>query len=162
MSSSKKITKPSREELLKEYELCQDSVQYLESTIWKTSAAIGIGAIGPLLIFIGQNKNPDYSNASIVGLLIFIAVLIWWKMALRWWDIQHTTFLRMRHIEEDLDLFQKRYTDFRDGKFNVADSNLSRERKKELKYDIKFRRRGTQKYMKLFPGLYILPGYCIY
>ncbi len=109
--------------LLEEYKLCQATTEKIESTIWKTSTAMGIGSIGPLILFIARSTKPDWQSVIIAGLLIFFSSIIWWFMAKRWWGIQHTTFLRMRHLEEELKFLQTRYIYYKDGKLKNSDLN---------------------------------------
>jgi hypothetical protein len=52
--------------------------------------------------------------AGAVGVLVNVAACIWWHMARRWWSIQHVKFLRMRHIEESIGLYQTRYLRYLD------------------------------------------------
>lgn len=104
---------PRREQLLlKEYELCQDSAYKLESTIWQTSAAIGIGSIGSLVLLV--RAQPPWLGALAIGILVNYAAWIWWHMARRWWSIQHAKFRRMRHIEQILHFHQVSYLDYLD------------------------------------------------
>ena len=123
------------EAILKEYELCQDYAKHLDTNIWTTSGLIGLGSIGSLLL-------SNYSSTSlpviiIVGLLVICIVWIWWKMANRWWDIQHVTFMRMRHIESTLHLYRNRYIKYLDSRLGRRDleviSDLPDKEKKDLK-----------------------------
>lgn len=143
--------RPSREELFHEYELCQNSVHNLESNIWKTSGAIGIGTLVPLLLLI--NKEPKPVVALILGFLVSSVTWIWWLMSKRWWHIQHVTFLRLRHIEKRLHIHQYRYMEYIEGKDQPKDSDLSESERDEVKYNPKIARSGVQKYLKLFPIL---------
>ena len=104
------------EQILKEYELCQNTATRLEDTIWKTSAAIGLGSLGSFVLVISQKEAPDWQSILIVGLLVFVTSLIWLFMAKRWWNIQHATFLRMKHLEEELHYYQTSYIYHKDGK----------------------------------------------
>ncbi len=115
--------------LVEEYKLYQDSVQKLESTIWTTSGVIGIGSLGTIIAVLSQfSPGMLLSNAEntetvtptflfivvLIGVVVTTIVWLWWGMAQRWWTIQHITLRRMRHIEKELGLNQKRYIDYRD------------------------------------------------
>ncbi len=151
------------EKYIKEYELCQDTTQKIESTIWKTSTAMGIGSIGPLILFMTRSIKPDWQSVTIVGLLIFFSSIIWWFMARRWWDIQHVTFLRMKHLEEKLGFYQTRYIYYKDGKLeDIKPNDLTTDQLEQLKGDFKskgniqFPLRGVQKWLKLFPWFILI------
>ncbi len=106
--------------LLKEYELCQASVQRLESTIWQTFAAIGVVSIATLVAV--AKASPDALVAFVIGILVIATTFIWWYMARRWWSIQHATILRMRHIEECTGtLYQMRYVYYLDGLHKLSE-----------------------------------------
>ena len=138
--------------LLKEYELCQVSVQHLDSMIWKTSAGMGFGSLGTLAL-LGGLKIEDWRMALPIGLLVVSATWIWWLMATRWWDVTAFKRLRMRHIEEDLKMYQTRYVSFAAGSPSVLDTDLPLDCKKELLKDPKVSRRGVRKAMQFFPPL---------
>ena len=138
--------------LMKEYELCQASTHHLESTIWKTSAGMGVGSLGTMALLAGL-KVSDWHVALPIGLLVVSVTWIWWFMATRWWDVEHFTLWRMQDIEEDLGMYQKRYTYFKDGTLSVHDTDLSPKRKRHLLRDERIRRRGVRKAMRFFPPL---------
>ncbi len=56
----------------------------------------------------------------------------------------------MRDIEVELDIYHRRYIDFRDGKIPVPD-HFTEEQKRNLAYNKKFRSRGVQKSIRYFP-----------
>jgi hypothetical protein len=134
MAEERKLTREEKEMLLKEYELCQVSAQGLESAIWQTSAAIGIGSIGTLALVAGQPLL-GWLGLGIpitIGLLAILASWIWWRMARRWWSIQHVKFCRMRHIEERLQFFyQTRYLTYLDdlGDLKIRRSDTEKRQK---------------------------------
>ncbi len=106
---------PDKEALLKEYELCQNSAQSLETPIWQTSAAIGIGSIGSLILVATAERPLPLIPTIIIGAFVCLGSYMWLFIAKRWWSIQHTNYLRMRHIEEDLKVIcQTRYIEYRD------------------------------------------------
>lgn len=148
--------------LLEEYRLCQEKDQKLESTIWITWGAMGIGSIGSFA-FLLRNGN-DFRLVLATSFIVVLTVWIWWFIAKRWWDIQHTVFQRMRHIEEDLKyIFQIRYVDLKDGGrkpdsidleyLGYGDKKIGCKRMKEVKYNSSFARRGVQGGLKWFPLL---------
>lgn len=147
---------PTRDELFKEYELCQNSTQNIESKIWKTSGIIGIATLATTS-YLAKTEIKTSEGAVLIcaiGAIIILVLWIWWGMAKRWWDIQHIIFMRMRHIEEDLGIFQYRYISFIDGKLDIKDAkdaNLSNDRINKLKKDNKVAERGVQKTLKYFP-----------
>ena len=49
---------PTREELLKEYELCQQSTQDIDHRIWTTSGVIGLASLASITL-LAQSKLPD-------------------------------------------------------------------------------------------------------
>lgn len=107
--------KDKGELLLEEYKLCQESVRHLESTIWKTSGFIGIGAIGSFLLSLRSISQIGWNPVVVVvGLLIIALSWIWWGMAQRWWTIQHRTYDRMEDIERILEMYQVRYVRYYD------------------------------------------------
>ena len=105
------INNQTKEYFLKEYELCQQSVERLDSNIWKTSGFMGIGVIGTLVLLFSKIQILDN---ILLGWLIIALVVIWWSMSKRWWDIQHIIFLRMSHIEEILGFRQIKYIRYKD------------------------------------------------
>jgi len=115
--------------LLEEYKLCQDSTKKIESTIWQTGGLLGLGSLGSFVaLTVGKAIQPA---SLLVGLFIVIILCIWWRMAKRWWDIQHTTFIRITHLEEKLDFFQTRYIRYRDR--NSEGTDIPLKNKKLLK-----------------------------
>ncbi len=112
MDQRDELSEEEKEQLLREYELCQEAAQSIESTIWRASAAVGIGSVGTLVLVVNQGFN--WFTVAIVGGFVIGLNLIWWKMAGRWWSIQHTKFYRMRHIEESIGLYQTRYLHYLD------------------------------------------------
>lgn len=159
---SKKYTETEKLLYLKEYELCQNSIQKLESNIWQTGGIIGIGSVASLISI--AFKVFDKSNVPatkylcinmIFGTLIVLLVWIWWGMARRWWDIQHITILRMKHIEEMLNFGQINYIKYKDTMFpdpaikDYLNSILQGNQIKEI--DDKFPyayKRGVQKWLQ--------------
>lgn len=132
--SESEIPQSKLEILQKEYEWCQGSAQSLESTIWQTSAVIGLGTIASFIAVVPQNSL-GWKEILATGILINSAFWIWWTMARRWWSIQQAYFIRMRHIEEDLKgIYKMRYVHYLDNPSALRESQLSRVRKKEL-YD---------------------------
>ncbi|MBW2334438.1 MAG: hypothetical protein JRF06_04970, partial [Deltaproteobacteria bacterium] len=96
-------------------ELCLAASQSLESTVWTTSSILAAVAIGAFAFSIGHQPPLEMTILSGVGTFVFIVQFIWYRMARRWWTIQHTHYLRMRHIEEELGiLYIQRYHTFRD------------------------------------------------
>ncbi len=146
--------KIDKEMITKEYLSCQETTQKIETTIWSTSTAIGIGSLAPLIALMLTEKIESIP-ALIIGLLVTFISSIWYSMATRWWDIQHTTFLRMKHLEEILGLYQVRYIYYRDGKIDLEPNETTL--KKQFIYELKghqttkFHLRGVKKWLRLLP-----------
>ena len=91
--------------LLAEYQLCQEKATTMGSNIWKTASVFTVGSVAAIL---GIAGNCAHKGGNMPWLLLLlgpfaIAVLLaWWRMARRWWSIEHAMFLRMRHIERQL------------------------------------------------------------
>lgn len=81
--------------------------------------------MGSIVLVISQKEPPDWQSILIIGLLVFSISLIWWEMAKRWWDVQHVTFLRMRHLEEELHYYQTRYIYHKDGKGDLEANGIT-------------------------------------
>ncbi len=71
---------PDNETLLKEYELCQNAAQSLETPIWQTSAAIGIGSMGTLVMVVTAERPLPLIPTIIIG--VFVCFVIRWLVAL--------------------------------------------------------------------------------
>lgn len=158
---------PTRPELLKEYELCQSDAQGLESTIWQTGTAIGIGSIGTLIIIANHPvaEQPPWQVAAIIGFLILLMSIIWLGMARRWWSIQHAFFIRMRHIETELGLYQARYIQYLDHPNTLTESGLPDSFANELRsragkrkrFFPTHQRRGIQSILVFLPVVILIP-----
>jgi hypothetical protein len=154
--------KDRRAELLKEYEFCQKTAQSMESNIWQTSAAMGIGLIGTF-IFLGTRgvkDQPTWQMSAIIGGFIFAVTLIWWFTARRWWSVQHAMFMRMRHIEEELDLHSLRYIQYLDHPDRIPKLGIplmhikeieGRARPKKWYRRPEHQKAGVQEILKFFP-----------
>ncbi len=150
--------------LLEEYKLCQNKTEKLEDTIWKTSGAIGFGSLGAFVLVNVQTHKPQWQTILILGFLVSATSLIWWLMARRWWDIQHTTFLRMRQLEEKLHFYQVHYIYHKDGKLDlqpnhftlpqthIDELNGGGDRNPDKRYHL----RGVQSWLRLLP-FWIIP-----
>jgi len=148
------------EKFLEEYKLCQNTTARLEDTIWKTTGAIGFGSSGAFILVIFQKEKPEWQTILILGFLVSLMSLIWWFMAKRWWDIQHGTFLRMKHLEKELHFYQVNYIYHRDGKFDLEPDGLalSQSHIDELNDDCdrKCHLRGVQSWLRLLP-YFVIP-----
>lgn len=159
--------KPSRAELLREYEWCQSDARGLESTIWQTGTAIGVGSTGTLILVANHpiQKQPPWQVAAIVAALVILMSILWLGLARRWWSIQHAFYARMRHIEEELGLYQTRYVMYLDDPRKLADSGLPSAHAEEIRERAKKRgfpfrphqRRGVQGILVFLPILILLP-----
>jgi hypothetical protein len=137
--------------LLKEYELCQEDTQALETTIWQTCGAIGLAATGALTLLVTSDK--DWRVFATVGFLVVGMTLIWWGMARRWWSIQHIKFMRMRHIEAELGLYQYRYVAYADSPGSLSESGLSLQQLEDIAGYKHYQRTGVQAVLAWLPWL---------
>ncbi len=156
----------SDQSLIKEYELCQKSAHDLDVTIWQTSTAFGLGIIGTFILVANHpaNQQPPFMIAMLIFIFSFFLSLVWLAMARRWWSIQHSIFIRMRHIEEDLGLYKVRYLAYLDDPAPLPINGLSQTRLTELndrrtrnRFGIPVHQRwGVQDSTMLIPFLVIL------
>lgn len=149
--------------LLREYEICQDASQKLEATIWQTSAIIGIGSIGSFVVVTNHSLDdqPPFLISLLICIVFIVASWIWWHMARRWWSIQHAKYLRMRHIEKELGIYQARYIEYLDDLSKLQDSNLANELQGELMQFQDYQKDGIQKYLRLLP-IFVSLAWIIY
>jgi hypothetical protein len=143
------------DKLIEEYKTTSESVRHLERTIWGSTGLVGFGNIGSLLI-----AATDPSKSAFLGILLIIFTWVWWGIAKRWWDIQHTFLLRIRHIETLLNLYSNRYVGYRD---EILSPKVKSELETKLGssnpeflLDLKnkahrFEKRGVQKWLKWVP-----------
>jgi len=104
--------------LLTEYDTCQASATSLEQAVWQSSTILGFGALATL-VAVASSKLP-FNAAAIAALLSTASTFLWWKIANRWWTIQHLKFARMRHIEEMLGaLRQNHYVKYVDDLYDT-------------------------------------------
>ena len=87
--------------LLEEYKLCQQSMHEKDRSIWTTFGFLGAGTLASFAILV-RDPNPTALGAILAGIVGIAASWIWWVIAKRWWQLEHTDLLRMRHIEETL------------------------------------------------------------
>lgn len=155
-------THPTRDEFLKEYELCQNSARALETQIWGTAGAMAFGALGSLIAVAGQDS--PWPAVLSIGFVVVSTIFIWQRMALRWWSVQHAFFLRMRHLESQLGLFQTRYLDFLDNPDHLVNASLdpvwaddirARSHKRDGKRKA-HERTGVRQALSLFPWMVML------
>lgn len=159
-----KNKKPTDDQLLKEYEFCQNKAQSMEVTIWQTSAVIGIGLSGTF-IYSGtrtiDNQLP-WQIALIIGFFISLLTILWWFTSRRWWSIQHAMFLRMRHIEDELGLKSNNYIKFLDHPENIPSETLPEYQVAEIKNCAQkkpclgHQKYGVQQVLRFFPWLVCL------
>jgi len=153
---------PDPAHLLKEYEMCQSAAQSLEATIWQTGAVLGLSSIGTFILVASHppREQPPWLVAAGIGALVSLSSVIWWRVARRWWSIQHTKYARMRHIEETLLLAQTRYIEYLDKppgdaaaqslKAKLIGKVATSDQLDELG-EIDYQRGGPQKYLRFLP-----------
>lgn len=163
---AKRSSSPSkdREILLKEYEFSQSTAENMESTIWQSSAIIGLGLIGSFLLIAtrGEESQPPWYVACLIGPTVFVLSVIWWLVARRWWSVQHAMFMRMRHIERRLGMHSLNYVRYLDNPKLMPRTGLNQAEKKEInerrEKDIfpfikDHQKRGVQEFIWVFPLL---------
>ena len=133
----------------------------MESTIWQTSAAIGIGLSGTFLYFGTRtiDNQPPWQIALIIGVFISLLIVMWWFTARRWWSIQHAMFMRMRHIENELSLHSLNYIQYLDRPEIIPSDKLPEYQRSEIKERackrecLGHQRYGVQQVLRFFPWL---------
>ena len=97
--------------LLNEYTTCQSSVESLDGSVWQSAAIIGLASIGTFALIAAN--NPQILAVMIVGVFSTLGSFTWWRLANRWWSVRDAKIVRMRHIEQDLEIpGQSHYIDF--------------------------------------------------
>ena len=150
---------PNPEFLWREYESCQNTAQGLEKLIWQTNVGGGVGSI-TLLYWTANNISNDQTNlvvACLLGVAVFFFSMFWFFISRRWWSIQHSCYLRMKHIEEDLNLYKIRYLDYLDEPKSSKIIKLPKKQRKELKkrasnYSVGCVRKKINKWFKKIGG----------
>ena len=94
------LAPPTRANLLKEYEICQQAAQALENAIWQSATVLGLGSAAGLILTLSQGSSLHV--IALVGTLVITGSFAWWRIARRWWSIQYSKFTRMLHIEAQL------------------------------------------------------------
>ena len=158
--SQNKISPERRSELLEEYKICNKNASEMDQLIWNSSKILGIGSLGSILIssFSLDKGNITPQQILILGFFIVASTWIWWGIAKRWWDVQHTAYQRMRDIEKVLGYGMARYISCKEGRLD-ADSLFFPEGeykyidKEKLQYSRKFKKGGVQAWMRYFPPL---------
>jgi hypothetical protein len=119
--------------LRNEYQVCQASVQQLESAVWQSATLIGLASLGTLTLV--ATSDSSIALILVLGWFSTTGAFIWWRMANRWWSIQAAKIRRMRDIEDELDIpGQTHYVDFLDdlhrgrssAPLPIDDANISR------------------------------------
>jgi hypothetical protein len=98
---------PTKEMLFKEYEICTKEASRLEANIWQTATLFSIGSgtgfIYFLKEFIGKGTSKPLSATIFLFAMFTIVVsLFWWRLAKRWYSIQHLKYERIMEIEKKL------------------------------------------------------------
>jgi hypothetical protein len=100
-------SEPEKEHLLEEYKICHEAASDMSDHIWRTATVFTVGSITGILLLARESPispDPDPWLTLIVSVLAIGILSTWWRLARRWWSVQHTMFLRMRHIEYQLGL----------------------------------------------------------
>jgi hypothetical protein len=108
-------SEPEKEHLLEEYKICHEAASDMSDHIWRTATVFTVGSITGILLLARESPispDPDPWLTLIVSILAIGILSTWWRLARRWWSVQHTMFLRMRHIEYQLGLGASLYVDY--------------------------------------------------
>lgn len=147
----------SRDYLIDEYKIACTQVERLENTIWNSASIVGIGNIASFLISVNIDTNHNFITFLEIGFLSTALTWVWWNIIKRWWDIQHTIILRMRHIEKRTKLRIDTYIGIRDDTvdpwlFDITKKELGESDFAELlMHDPKFKKRGVRKATRFIP-----------
>jgi hypothetical protein len=138
------------EKLIEEYKITSETVRHLERIIWGSAGLLGFGNIGSLYL-----KVDSPTKNIFIGVLLIVFTWVWWGIAKRWWDIQHTYLLRIRHIESLLNLYSHRYVGYRD-EISKSKSELEKGLNSDFLLELQdkpsgFEKRGVQRWMRLTP-----------
>jgi len=168
---AKQITRPSTEVLLKEYEVCQSSIESLAANVWQTSTVIGLASVGTLALV--ATTNPPFLASLLVGVFSMLGTLVWWKLAYRLWSVRDAKIVRMRHIEEDLAVAgQGHYVAFMDELYSrrprrkvfhddhrilemAKKFNIPEDRARQLS-QVEYQRKGPKDWIRIF--IYAMPA----
>jgi hypothetical protein len=168
---AKRTTHPSTEVLLKEYEVCQSSIESLAANVWQTSAVIGLASVGTLALV--ATTNPPVLASLFVGMFSILGMMVWWRLAYRLWSVRDAKIVRMQHIEEDLAVAgQCHYVAFMDELYNqrprrkvLHDAHRIQELAKKFKIPeerarhlarVEYQRKGPKDWIRIF--IYAMPA----
>jgi len=99
--------RPLSTDLLEEYNVCQEKAASLTDNIWKTALILGVGSIAGIVNLSGKSTISDDLRpwlSPVVSLFAVGILVVWWRLARRWWSIGHAMFRRMEHIERQSQL----------------------------------------------------------
>jgi len=112
-------------DLMEEYKLCQAKASNLSDNIWKTASFFSIGSLAGIF---SLTKDTPLWLMPIATLFALSVLFTWWRFAQRWWSIEHTLYLRMRHIERELGLKTNLYIKYLTDTLSVSDKKNSAEK----------------------------------
>jgi hypothetical protein len=104
------------ERRFREYQVCLQQVERLESSIWYTAGLLGIGSTAGFISVMGKDAHSraPLGTILVVAILAITVSLVWLRFAGRWRSIQHVKFKRMAKIEEEIGFCQSRLVAERD------------------------------------------------
>ena len=104
------------ERRFKEYQICLQQVEHLESNIWRTAGLLGIGSVAGLISIMGRDarSRAPLSTILVVAILAITVSLVWLRFARRWSSVQHVKINWMTKIEEEIGFRQNKLVAERD------------------------------------------------
>jgi polyferredoxin len=112
------------EKMLREYEVGLKVARDIENPIWQTQALLGVVSITTLIYFISQGHRLPIILVMGIGIFVNFLSFIWFKMACRWWSVQHTVLERLLHIEQEIgEIYIQQYIKHRDWLAKPKDKN---------------------------------------
>lgn len=104
------------ERRFKEYQVCLQQVERLESNIWYTAGLLGIGSTAGFIFVVGKDAHSraPLGTILVVAILAITMSLVWLRFARRWSSIQHVKFKWMAEIEKEIGFCQSKLVAERD------------------------------------------------
>jgi hypothetical protein len=115
-------------QLMEEYKTCQARATELESNIWKTATAFGVGSLTLAIIFQGSISSFSIEPyvICVIGVFVIANFLLWWRLALRWSSVQQVMIRRMEHIERKSEIRINLYIAYLNGEMERQENKNTR------------------------------------
>lgn len=97
--------------LLKEYELCQMSVNHQDNMAWVIGSIFIVQSFAGLYFMATIER---FIIATLIGFFSTILLWLWYFIYKRWTSFVEVSHYRMHEIEKELDLWKNRYINFLD------------------------------------------------